>query len=216
MKLTRREKKVYEWLKDFYKKDGKRIDEAHKLEHILRVLYWVIKLQKIEGGDIHVLIPAVFLHDVGQAWDKSEGQKMHAMISADKARGILSKFEYSQKEIDKICETIELHSSRFASPKKMTLEGKIIYDADKIDASDVTVLVRASKNNNKQTNKWISELILKWIKKWQIKSNGEIFYTKEGKKIGLKKIKITEKLCKKILKEEEKIQKNLLKLQILS
>lgn len=145
MKLTSKEKQIYKWLVEFYEKDGKRIDAAHKLDHILRVLYWAIKLAKVEGGDLRVLIPAVLLHDIGQAWDESERQKMHAMVSVQKAPAILKKFKYTDLEIEKICETIELHSSRFASEKNMTKEGKIIYDADKIDASGLSILVRTSK-----------------------------------------------------------------------
>jgi HD superfamily phosphohydrolase YqeK len=202
MKLKIREKKVYEWLIEFYNNDGKRIDAAHKLDHILRVLYWAIKLQKKEGGDIHNLIPAVLLHDIGQAWDESEGQKMHAMVSVQKAPVVLEKCGYSTLEIEKICETIELHSSRFASKKHMTNEGKIIYDADKIDASDLSIIIRTSKKNDTFDNKGVADLILSWIKKWRSKSDDNIFYTKTGRKIGIPRMLKTESFCQKIIKEE--------------
>lgn len=205
MKLTSREKQIYKWLINFYENDGKVINEGHKLDHILRVLYWSFKLQKVEKGNLRILIPAVLLHDIGQAYDKSENQNMHALVSAQKAPEVLKNFKYSNLEIEKICETIELHSSRFASPKNMTIEGKIIYDADKMDASDLTILLRASRMNNYMTNKQIVELILSWIDKWQSKTGNNIFFTSEGRRIGSARISRLEKYCQKILKEENKI-----------
>lgn len=205
MKLNSREKQIYKWLINFYENDGKVINEGHKLDHILRVLYWSFKLQKVEKGNLRILIPAVLLHDIGQAYDKSENQNMHALVSAQKAPEILKNYKYSNLEIEKICETIELHSSRFASPKNMTTEGKIIYDADKMDASDLTILLRASRMNNYMTNKQIADLILSWIDKWQSKTGNNIFFTNEGRRIGSARISRLEKYCQKILKEENKI-----------
>lgn len=212
MKLTQQEKQVYKWINEFYEKDGKRIDAAHKLDHILRVLYWAIKLACAEGGNLRILIPACLLHDIGQAWDQSEGQKMHAMVSAQKAPAILKKFGYKDLEIKRICETIELHSSRFASEKNMTLEGKIIYDADKIDASDLSIIVRASKKNSEMTNSQVAELILTWVGKWRYKSGNNIFYTNTGRKIGLVRMNRVEKYCQKLVKEENKINNYLKKI----
>lgn len=205
MKLTPREKQIYKWLVEFYEKDGAVINQGHKLDHILRVLYWAAKLQKAEKGDLRILIPAVLLHDIGQAYDKSENQSMHALVSAQKAPEVLKKFGYTELEIEKICETIELHSSRFASPKNMTQEGKIIYDSDKMDACDLTILVRAARMNNEMSDKQIAELILSWVNKWRSKTGSNIFYTEEGRRIGTSRIKRAEKYCQKIIKEENKI-----------
>lgn len=201
------EKKLYQWLQDFYEHDGKRIDAAHKLDHIQRVLFWALKLQKKEGGDLRNIIPAVLLHDIGQAYDASENQMMHAMVSAQKAPDILKKLGYSRLEIEKICETIELHSSRFASSKNMTTEGKIIYDADKIDASDLTILLRTARKNHQKNNREIVELFLTWINKWRAKSDGRIFYTEEGRRIGGPRMLRAEKYAKRIIAEEKKTER---------
>ncbi len=207
MKLTKQEQQIHKWLVDFYENDGKRIDAAHQLDHIKRVLYWMHILQKKEGGNLRVLIPAVLLHDIGQAWDESENQLMHAMVSAQKAPDILKNLGYTDLEIEKICETIELHSSRYASHRKMTKEGKIIFDADKLDAVGVRVLIRTAKKQVGKSYQEIAEIILKFFERFQEKVGEKIFYTEAGQEIGLKQIKNTERIIREILEEEKEMEK---------
>lgn len=202
MKLDKRETQLYRWLLDFYQHDGQKIDAAHQLDHIKRVLYWVYRIQRKTGGDLRILIPAVLLHDMGQAYDDSPNKIHHAKISAERARAILHKFGYDAVEIEKISETIELHSSRFGSQKEMTNEGKIIFDADKIDATDVTVLLRTAKKHIEKSHRQIAEEIYKFIARFKSLVGETIFYTEEGRHIGLRRATLTEKLLKRIIREE--------------
>lgn len=207
MKLTKRERQLYEWAVDFYKHEGQKIDAAHKLDHIKRVLYWACRIQRKEGGDVRILIPAVLLHDIGQAYDNSPNEINHAKLSAEKAPEILQSLGYNEQEVLKICETIELHSTRYTSVKEMTLEGRVIFDADKIDATDVTVLLRTAKKHIEKSHRQIAEEIYKFIARFKSLVGKTIFYTEEGQRIGLRRAIITEKLLKRIIREEDQMDK---------
>jgi HD superfamily phosphodiesterase len=207
MKLSKRELQVFEWAKKFYEAGYEKIDRAHEWDHILRVLYNMFKIQKVEGGDLRVLIPAVFLHDIGQAEDDSNGQTEHAMLSAKRAPEILAQIGYNKEEVAKICETIELHSTRFTSKKEMTLEGKVIFDADKMDAVGLSLILRYAKNFYWQGHRQLAQHTIDLFNKWHKKRGGQIFYTETGKKMGSRQIKEAEKFSKKVIKEENQMDK---------
>jgi HD superfamily phosphodiesterase len=206
MKLSKKELQVFEWTKKFYGEPHDKIDRAHDFSHILRVLYNTHLIQKKEGGNLRVLIPAVFLHDIGQAEDDSSGQTEHAMLSAKRAPEILSQFDYSAEEITKICETIELHSSRYSSTREMTLEGKIIFDADKIDAVGKTAFFRWARVYVDRSNRFVADQMLKTYEKWINKLGQQIFYTKRGAKIGQKQLKESINFAKSVVKEEDQME----------
>ena len=215
MKLTKRELKLYEWAKRFYEGKPEKIDRAHQWDHVMRVLFNVNKIQKKEGGDLRVLIPAIFLHDIGQAYDDSEMQLNHAKISAEKAPEILLNLGYNKDEVLKICETIELHSTRYTSTKKMTLEGKVIFDADKMDAVGLTAIFKWTKKKVNEPNRKICEHMLFTYDKWIHKRGGNVFYTVTGKKMGQQQLKEAERFAKKVIKEEDQMDAFFHKIKII-
>ena len=123
--LERIKKKVKKTL------DGR--DPAHDFHHIMRV-YKNAKLIGIrEGADMDILLPAVLLHDLIVYPKGSAKRSKSADDSADMAEKILRDYGYSQERIDKICYCIRMHSySKKLTPS--TLEGKILQDADRLDA----------------------------------------------------------------------------------
>ena len=207
MKLTKRERQLYDWAKKFYEGKPEKIDRAHQWDHVMRVLFNVSKIQKKEGGDLRILIPAIFLHDIGQAYDGSLGQTEHAKLSAEYAPEILLKFGYNNQEVLKICETIELHSTRYTSEKEMTTEGKVIFDADKMDAVGLSLVLRYAKKFYWASHRELAQKNLDLFAKWHKNRGDQIFFTETARRMGEQQMKDAINFAKKVIQEEDKMDK---------
>lgn len=205
MRLTKRELKLYEWAKKFYEEKPGKIDRAHQWDHVMRVLFYVSKIQKKEGGNLRILIPAAFLHDIGQADDGSQLQLNHAKISAERAPAILKQFGYNDEEISRICETIELHSTRYTSQKEMTIEGKVIFDGDKMDAVGLSLILRYARNFYWEGHRALAQHTLDLFAKWHKNRGDQIFFTATARKMGARQMKDAERFAKKVIKEEDEM-----------
>lgn len=108
-------------------------DPAHDFEHILRVYKNAEKICKTEKADKKLVLSAVLLHDIVSFPKSDTRSKIASTKSAIKAKKILKRFNFSMTEIKIIMDAIESHSfSKNKKPK--TLEGKILQDADRLDA----------------------------------------------------------------------------------
>lgn len=108
-------------------------DPAHDFQHIIRVYKNAELIGRREGGDMDILLPAALLHDLVVYPKGSAKTSKSADDSADMAERWLRGYGYPQAEIDKICYCIRTHSySKRLKP--VTLEGKILQDADRLDA----------------------------------------------------------------------------------
>lgn len=120
-------------LKEQVRKRLDKNDVAHDFEHIMRVLKNATMLAKKEKANIRIITAAVLLHDI-ISYPKSDPRSKNSSVeSAQEARKVLKKYNFSQDQIDTISDAIRDHSfSRGITPK--TLEGKILQDADRLDA----------------------------------------------------------------------------------
>ena len=117
-------------------------DPSHDFSHIQRVYKNAKKLAKEEKANSKILLAATLLHDIVK-FPKSDPRSITSSIkSANKAKNILKKYSFSQNEIRIIADAIQDHSfSRKKTPK--TLEGKILQDADRLDAIGAIGIARA-------------------------------------------------------------------------
>ena len=108
-------------------------DSAHDFEHIMRVYKNVQKLCKKEKVNEMLVLCAVLLHDI-VSYPKSDKRSKNSSIdSAKKVKTILKKYNFTENEITVISDAIRDHSfSQKRIPK--TIEGKILQDADRLDA----------------------------------------------------------------------------------
>ena len=108
-------------------------DPAHDFEHVMRVYKNAKKLCKKENANEKIVLSAALLHDI-VSYPKSDKRSSTSSIrSAEEAKKILSKLNYTLNEIKIISDAIRDHSfSRGKIPQ--TLEGKILQDADRLDA----------------------------------------------------------------------------------
>ena len=108
-------------------------DPAHDFKHIMRVYKNAKKLCKKEKGNEKLVLSAALLHDIVSYPKTDKRSKNSSLKSADEATRILKQLRYSDEEIKVISDAIRDHSfSRGKTPK--TLEGKILQDADRLDA----------------------------------------------------------------------------------
>ena len=108
-------------------------DPAHDFQHIMRVYKNTEMIGRREGADMEILLPAALLHDLVVYPKGSAKTSKSADDSADMAEKWLLGYGYPHDKIDKICYCIRTHSySKRLIP--VTLEGKILQDADRLDA----------------------------------------------------------------------------------
>jgi uncharacterized protein len=116
-------------------------DSAHDLGHAMRVLKLAQMIGKAEGADLSVLRPAAILHDIGCAPKHLGKERESEDRTLVTAKGLLTKAGYSTKEIEKVLGMIGVHGySRGIVPKD--LEGKILQDADRLDAMGAVGIAR--------------------------------------------------------------------------
>ncbi len=101
---------------------------GHDFQHTIRVLKNAEYIQKQEGGDLYTIILASLLHDVD---DKKISPETYE--NKDNARRFLKMIDAENEVINDVLEIIS--SVSFSDGKKpLTIEGKIVQDADRLDA----------------------------------------------------------------------------------
>ena len=124
--------KVLDLLKEEVKKRTKN-DSAHDFEHTMRVYKNAQKICKKEKANEKLVLSAALLHDIVSYPKSDKRSKMSSIESAKKSEKILEKFNFPKEEIVIILDAIREHSfSQNKIPK--TIEGKILQDADRLDA----------------------------------------------------------------------------------
>ncbi|MGD0576723.1 MAG: HD domain-containing protein [Candidatus Staskawiczbacteria bacterium] len=116
---------------------------GHNFDHVVRVYNMAVHLAKGEDVDLEVIKIAALLHDIGgkKETDDPTGKTDHAIESAKMSKPILKKLGFSAEKINHICDCIISHRYKTENQPK-TLEAKILFDADKLDAAGAIGLAR--------------------------------------------------------------------------
>lgn len=119
--------KARTWYKD--------ADPVHDFDHVLRVYRIAERLAKAEGADLEIIQAAALLHDSrGSSPGRSGSQRQeHHITSAVFAGTVLLEESWSEARIQAVQHCIRAHRFRSNGEKPLTLEAKIIFDADKLD-----------------------------------------------------------------------------------
>jgi HD superfamily phosphodiesterase len=113
--------------------------EVHAKDHILRVLRRCISLGEKLNADLEILVAAVYLHDLGRHYIDD---KAHGALSALKAEPVLERIHFPREKSETVLHAIRVHDVSATLEDRMTLESKILYDADKIDTLGVVGVLR--------------------------------------------------------------------------
>lgn len=111
---------------------------GHGIDHVLRVLKTAREIQAEVGGDRFVVELAALLHDLGDA-------KFHEGFerSGEFSREILSEHSVSEETVEHVVQIVDNISFRKgADAAELTLEGRIVQDADRLDALGAIGIVR--------------------------------------------------------------------------
>ncbi len=116
-------------------------DAAHDLEHIRRVVTNARRLTDAEGADWRVVMPAAWLHDCVIVPKSSPDRKLASRLAAARAREWLIENEWPFGKLEEISHAIEAHGFS-AGIVPLTLEAKVVQDADRLDALGAVGLAR--------------------------------------------------------------------------
>ncbi len=130
MKLIRREAEKY------YSSDP-----GHDWLHAERVYRMCMKIFEKEGGDPQVLLATALLHDAGVQHELEYGVD-HSEKSVEIAGEILSRIGFPRGKVRMVLDAIRVHRFR-KGIKAVSIESKILQDADRLDAIGAVGVARA-------------------------------------------------------------------------
>lgn len=116
---------------------------SHDWDHTLRVYRLCRRIGTAEEADLPVVLAAAYLHDIGRVQqDRGGGHPCHAEMGAVMGREILASFGIGSERRENIIHCIAAHRFRRGEPPR-TLEAKVLFDADKLDAIGAVGVARA-------------------------------------------------------------------------
>ena len=117
-------------------------DSAHDREHVYRVLFNALEIAKTESGvDYDILITACLLHDIGRKEQFENPALCHAAVGSEKAYKFLIENSFDTEFSEKVRHCILTHRFRKTN-QPQTIEAKILFDADKIEAAGAMGIAR--------------------------------------------------------------------------
>ncbi|MNQ79450.1 putative hydrolase [compost metagenome] len=108
-------------------------DGAHDLAHLQRVWHNAQRLQAEEGGDLEILLAGVLLHDCVAVEKNSPLRSQASRLATEKAMPLLRQLGWPEPRVRAVVHAIEAHSFSANIPP-VTLEAKILQDADRLDS----------------------------------------------------------------------------------
>lgn len=130
-------KTIIEHVKNQFESDT----TGHDWFHIERVYKMACHLQSIEGGDLEIIQLAALLHDISD--HKMNGGKLND--GGKVAFQLLIELGYNEEKASFIAEIIDGVSFKGAlvEDHQLSIEGKIVQDADRLDAIGAMGIARA-------------------------------------------------------------------------
>lgn len=117
-------------------------DSAHDKEHIYRVLYAALDIaSKEEHIDLDVLIAACLLHDIGREEQAKNPEICHAEAGSKMAYDFLIMNGWAVDKASHVRDCVLSHRYR-NDDVPGSMEAKILFDADKIDAAGTMGIAR--------------------------------------------------------------------------
>jgi len=224
MNIDTKHKKIIEIVQD------KLTCSAHNLDHVFRVYNLCLLIAKHEKDvDLEVLIPSALLHDIARVEESKDktGELDHAILGSEMAEHILRELHYEEVKIEKIKHCILTHRFRTGNEPN-TIEAKILFDSDKLDAIGASGIARTFMlagqfgqrlTVNEQLNNYLESNTaengrLKEVSKHtpfieyevKFKRIPDTLYTKQAKEIGKERLKFMEEYFNRLKLEIDGIK----------
>lgn len=203
---------------------------AHNLDHVHRVYKLSLFLAEHEENvDMEILIPAVLLHDIARVEESEDitGETDHALLGSVRAEEILRELEYQDEAIEQIKHCITAHRFRTGNEPK-SIEAKILYDADKLDALGAVGIARCFMVSGKYGQRLSGKTQINDYMANNTGENGRIkdlskhtpfieyeykfkkipakLYTQKAREIGCERLKVMDKFFEKLNSEVEGLE----------
>ncbi len=118
-------------------------DSVHGYDHIVRVYHLAERLAILEGADLEIVRAAALLHDAHPTNLEEKPRRDHQLLAADFALQVLQAEGWESRAIEAVQHCIRAHRVRDDSEQPRTLEARILFDADKLDAIGAIGVARA-------------------------------------------------------------------------
>ncbi|MEW6217939.1 MAG: HD domain-containing protein [Thermodesulfobacteriota bacterium] len=119
------------------------VDDVHGRDHLARVHRLAVRMARDLGADESVVSAAALLHDIGRPEEtRRQGAVCHAAIGAAAACRLLPGLGFAPAAVEAVAACIAAHRFR-GGPPPLTLEARILYDADKLDSIGAVGIGRA-------------------------------------------------------------------------
>lgn len=190
-------------------------DSAHDKDHIYRVLYVALDIADHEKHVDHdVLICACLLHDIGRKEQFDDQTLCHAAVGSEKAYEFLISEGFHIDYAEDVRGCIKAHRFRTGEQPR-SLEAKILFDADKIDATGTLGIARTifykgqvseplySLMPNGQVSDGTNDSEPSFFQEYKYKLEGLYgnFYTKRGAEIAQERQASAQSFYKSMLSE---------------
>ncbi len=142
-------KSIIKRTQEFVRKTLEGEGTGHDWFHVERVVRNALKIAEHEGGDKFIIELSALLHDIAD-WKFNEDANKGSKV----ARAWLEKLDADQNDILHVCEIIDTISFKGAGVASgmRTTEGKIIQDADRLDALGAIGIARTFAFNGWKGN----------------------------------------------------------------
>jgi uncharacterized protein len=173
---------------------------AHTIDHSMRVYALSIQIGENLPISPRVVRAAALLHDVGRPKESETGVS-HSIVSGEISKPLLRELGYSETEMNQITDAIRTH--RFSEGiEPNSLEGKVLSDADKLDAIGAIGIYRSIAQAESKGRGMIGFLHHADEKLLKLK---ELMYTTRGKTLADERHNILQRFVEQLRNELVKI-----------
>ncbi len=119
-------------------------DGSHDFDHTQRVLRNAEQLgRELPEADMQIVRLAALLHDIARPEETaSQGSICHAKLGAELIRPMLNALKVPSEDIERVVQAVLTHRYRDGR-MPVSLEAKLVYDADKLDSVGAVGIGRA-------------------------------------------------------------------------